>query len=129
MTKSEYALYLHHQNDANVNRDLPTMATGMQISWSPQNYCGGFTYELVLISRDTNTAKGKQTDSQGNLLTLDAITAELNLKLTNTHASDGSNLNFSGFFDSTDWINPDTGIGTWELQVKGTTGSADPTGP
>jgi hypothetical protein len=54
MTKSEYELYLWHQDDSNVVRDLPTMATGVEISWTNKKYCGGYTYDLVLIGTEAN---------------------------------------------------------------------------
>jgi hypothetical protein len=38
-------------------------------------------------------------------------------------------MNFSGYFDSADWTDPATGIGTWTVQVRGYVGSAITTAP
>jgi hypothetical protein len=126
MTKDSgtYTLILWHE--ANIaSRDIPKIDPSNKLSFTTNwvdTYCGGATYELELVTADATTAKATEVDGSGNPIDLSAA---LNARLPNTHAADGSNLDFSGFFDSTDWVNPSTGIGTWVVRVKATVGTAD----
>lgn len=128
MTKDAgtYTLILWHEDNV-ASRDIPQIDSSNKLKFTTgwvDTYCGGATYELELVTADATTAKATEVDGSGNLIDLSAA---LNARLPNTHAADGSNLDFSGFFDSTDWVNPSTGIGTWVVRVKATVGTADTT--
>lgn len=127
MTKDggTYTLILWHEDNI-ASRDIPKIDPSNKLkpttsTWG-ETYCGGATYELVLVTADSTTAKSTELDMSGNPIDLSAA---LNARLTNTHAADGSNLDFSGFFDSRDWVNPNTGIGTWVVKVRATLGTSD----
>ena len=53
----------------------------------------------------------------------------MNAILPNTYDADGSDAKFTGHFTSNAWVNTATGVGTWIVRVKGTTGSAQSGGP
>jgi len=127
LTKNVFTMILWHQDDNNVARDLPNIDPANELKFTTgwvDTYCGGATYVLELVTADMTTAKAIEVDGAG--VAID-ITAELNAKLLNTHAANGSDLSFTGYFDSTDWVNPSTGEGTWTMRIKATVGTADAT--
>ena len=111
MTATDYTLYLWDA-DASTGTsisDVITIDTAMTISWSDQEYCGGFSYNITLISTEANSAKAQELDADGVLITDEQIETEINAIWVNTYDT----LTLDGYPDSTDWIDTSTGIGTW----------------
>ena len=103
----------------------------MTIKWTDQEYCGGFSYRLVLVSRDVLSPKHSQMNIDGGGNEYQILDSEIEDELNAIWQAPDDSLTFSGgvgYVNSVDWINPATGSGIWTVKLEGRTGQTGANG-